>query len=418
LYSWNGSRGRRGSSIGICGQADAEGSFRLNPYRSKFFDIVAYPAAGQPYLILQKSVEWPDSATSRKVDIALPRGVLVRGKITESPSGKPVEGASIQYYSCARKPRLPEGILTRWQGIVLSGPDGTFQIAVPAGRGTLLIHGPTPDYLAQVIGSEELSSGEPKPGGVRNYVHAAVHLDLPPGAPPRDVSATLRKGVTVRGRLFGPQGEPVPEALMLSRSVHPYDPAWRANMALVTLRGGQFELPGCDPEKSTTVYFLDTEHQWGASVDLSGRSAGQPVVVRLQPCGSATVRCIDFEAKPIAGPVPTSLQIVMTPGLGKYYRGLLRNATKGQWLADEDFVANFDRKDYWSPGPVAGQDGRCTFPCLVPGALYRLYDNQAHTIHDVAKDFSVKPGERLQLPDVVLERPEKGQDSSRKKNAP
>jgi beta-lactamase regulating signal transducer with metallopeptidase domain/protocatechuate 3,4-dioxygenase beta subunit len=404
LYSWNSSRGRHGSWIGISGQADANGHFRLNPYPSKFFDIAAYPATGQPYLILQKPLDWPDGATSQKVDLALPRGILVRGKIIESPSGKPVGGAAVQYHACERNPHLPKGVLTRWQGIVVSDSQGEFQIAVPAGRGTLLIHGPTPDYITQVIGSEELGSGKPQPGGIRNYVHAARHLDLAPNAPAQQVTVSLRRGITVRGRLVDPQGKPVPEALMLSRLVRASSPEWRTSP--LTVRGGAFELPGCDPKQSTTVYFLDAEHQQGASVELSGRAAEHPLVVQLQPCGSASVRFVDFEAKPIAGPVPTSLNIVMTPGLGKYYRGLFRNATKGQWLADEDFVANFDRKDYWSPGPVADQDGRCTFPCLVPGASYRLYDNLGHTIHDVAKDFSAKPGERLQLPDLVMERPE------------
>jgi hypothetical protein len=99
------------------------------------------------------------------------------------------------------------------------------------------------------------------------------------------------------------------------------------------------------------------------------------------------------------------LMVVMTPGPGKYYHGVLRTAKNGQWIADEDSIANFDRKHYWPPGPVADQDGRCTFPCLIPGVIYRLYDDRGHTINDVAKNFSVKPGERLQLPDIVMERP-------------
>jgi hypothetical protein len=404
VYSCNGPSGRLGSSVGICGQTDAEGRFRLSPYPSEFFGLTAYPAEAQPYLILKKELTWPNGADSLKIEITLPRGILVRGKISESPSGKPVNRASIQYHSCSGNPNLSEDVVTQWQGIVLSDSAGTFQIAVPAGRGTLLIHGPTPDYIAQVVGSEALNSGEPKPGGIRNYVGAALHLDLPPDAPTQEVTATLRRGVTVKGRVLDPQGRSLQEVLMLSRQyVASESPEWRAWPIIV--RGGEFELPGCDPEKGTTTYFLDPGHQWGASVELSGRSTEQPVVVRLHPCGSASVRFVDFQGKPIAG-LEAMLEVVMTPGLGKYSRGLLRRVKTGQWVADEDSIANFDRKHYWLSGLVSDHDGRCTFPCLVPGAIYRLYDNKGHTINDVARDFSVKTGEQLQLPDIVMEHPQ------------
>jgi hypothetical protein len=233
-------------------------------------------------------------------------------------------------------------------------------------------------------------------------VHAAVHLDLAPSAPAKEVTVVLRKGDTVSGRLLDPQGKPAAEVLMLSRLVWPTTTNWRAFP--ITVRDGRFELPGCDPEKSTLVYFLDPTHQWGATVELGGRSAAEPAVVRLQPCGSASVRFVDSAGKPIAGLDPM-LEIVMTPGPGKHYHGLIRRTEKGQWLADEDFIANFDGQHYWFPGPVTDRDGRVTLPCLVPGATYRLYNNGGHMVHDVAKDFSVRPGERLQLPDIVMERP-------------
>jgi beta-lactamase regulating signal transducer with metallopeptidase domain/protocatechuate 3,4-dioxygenase beta subunit len=401
LFSWNGPRGRLGSATGISGRADADGRFRLTPYPSKFFDIAAYPATGQPYLILQKPLDGPDGATSQKVDIALPRGILVHGKVIERLSGKPIAGATVQYCPCARNPHVPRGVLTQWQGIVLSNAQGAFQIAVPAGRGTLLVHGPTPDYVARVIGSEELDSGKPPPGGIRTYAHAVQHLDLTPNSPAQEVTATLRRGVTVRGCLIDPQGKPVSEALMLSQIVRATNPQWRA--CPLTVRGGEFELPGCDIEHSTTVYFLDPEHQQGASVELSGCAAEHLPVVQLQPCGSASVRFVDSQGKAIAG-LEAMLEVVMTPGLGKYFHGVNRRVKNGQWIADEDSIANFDRKHYWFPGLVADGDGRCTFPCLAPGAIYRLYNNHGHVINDVAKDFSVKPGERLQLPDIVMER--------------
>jgi beta-lactamase regulating signal transducer with metallopeptidase domain/protocatechuate 3,4-dioxygenase beta subunit len=391
-----------GSAVGIAGRADASGRFRLNPYPGKFFEVTAYPPNGQPYLTLQnRNVPWPEGAASQKVEMALPRGVLVRGKITEQPSGKPVEGASVQYYSHADNPHDREDVVTRWQGRVLSHADGTFEIAVPAGKGTLLVHGPTPDYVQQVIGSNQVRYG--RPGGERYYVHASIPLDLQPGAGAHAVTASLQRGVTVRGRLLGPSGKTVEEAVMLtSLYISPLNVNYRA--LPLKVREGWFELPGCHPEKSTSVYFVDPKNRLGAVLEVSGRMAGrQPLEVRLAPCGTATARFIDPQGKPLSNLQP-SLKLVMTPGPGGFRRIL--DLKDDRLWADEDSVANFDRLNYWWPGPRTNQQGRCTFPALIPGANYRLdvFDKAASKW--VTKDFSVASGETLQLPEMVINQQE------------
>jgi hypothetical protein len=387
-----------GSAVGIAGRADGNGRFRLSPYPGKFFEVTAYPPNGQPYLTLQKrNVPWPEKAASQKLKMALPRGVLVRGKITEQPSGRSVEGASVQYYSHAGNPHDREDIVTRWQGTVVSSGDGAFAIAVPAGKGTLLVHGPTPDYVQQVIGSNQLYYG--RPGGKRYYVHASIPLDLEPGAETHEVTASLQRGVTVRGRLVGPSGKAVEDALMLtSLYISPLNVNYRA--LPLKVREGWFELPGCHPETSTSVYFLDPKNRLGAVLEVSGRMAGpQTLEVRLAPCGSATARFIDPQGKPLVNFQP-GLKIIMTPGLGTFRPP--RPGESREWLADEDFVGNFDRLNYWWPGPRTDQQGRCTFPALIPGANYRLdvFDKAASKW--VTKDFSVASGETLQLPEMVI----------------
>ena len=68
------------------------------------------------------------------------------------------------------------------------------------------------------------------------------------------------------------------------------------------VRDGRFEIPGCDPEKPPTFHFFDREHELGAMVELSGKTAAHgPVTVQLQPCGAVKVRFTDPQGKPIAG---------------------------------------------------------------------------------------------------------------------
>src|SRR5262249_31115361 len=148
--------------------------------------------------------------------IDLPRGVLVRGKIREAASDRPVAEASVQFLPDEKNNRnLRSNLVTGWEGTVVSGDDGTFRIAVPAGRGHLLIHSPASDYVLQEIGSSEIVYG--KPGGERYYAHGLVRLDLKPGDDVHDVAVTFRRGARVSGRLIGPDGKPVAQALMISR---------------------------------------------------------------------------------------------------------------------------------------------------------------------------------------------------------
>jgi len=389
-----------GSMVGVPGRADGNGRFRLNPYPGKFFDVTAYPPNGQPYLILQKTVTWPEKAASQAVEMALPRGVLVRGKITEDVSGKAVEGAAVQYYPHANNTHVREAVLTGWQGTVISDGGGMFQIAVSPGKGTLLVHGPTPDYVQQIIGSNEIYYGQA--GGRRYYVHASVPLNLDPDAKAPEVTVSLRPGIAVRGRLVGPAGKVMDETLMLtSFYVSPLNVNYRA--LPVHLREGEFELPGCHPEEGTSVYFLDPKNRLGAVVKVSGRSAGdQALEVRLTPCGTATTRFVDTEGKPLVDFQP-GLKIMMTPGVGTFRPPA--GGGGGEWWADEDFVANFDRLNHWD-GPRTDQQGRCTFPALIPGATYRLdvFDKAASKW--VTQDFSVRSGETLQLSEMVIKRPE------------
>jgi hypothetical protein len=75
------------------------------------------------------------------------------------------------------------------------------------------------------------------------------------------------------------------------------------------------------------------------------------------------------------------------------------SGNKTELTSDQDFVSNFDREHYWNK-PLTDEQGRCTFPALIPGATYRLfaYDKSGNLFD---KDFSVKSGETLDLGDIV-----------------
>ena len=381
--------------------ADAEGRFRMNPTPGQYFRVSAYAPAGEPYLIPQVEFAWTKGAARREINIELPRGVLIRGTVAEAGTGRAVPDASVQYLPI-RPPSSPE-VISGWQAIVPSGPDGRFAIAVLPGKGHLLIHGPSRDYVNVSAGSQQLYNG--KSGGTRNYAHAILPYEAKAGPDPLTLDATLKPGVTLKGRVIDPDGKPVLEAEIITRlSIWPLSISWRGDFT-IPVRDGAFELHGLDPDSTVPCYFLDAKNQLGATLEASAKLAAAPLTVRLQPCGAAKARFVDPEGQPVKGRGLSNFSIVATPGPSEMSQA---PADRDALAADEELMANVDRLHYWH---ATGSDaeGRVTFPVLIPGALYRLVDDSQRNVQDVGvpvrRDFTVKPGETLDLGDILYVKP-------------
>ena len=132
-----------GSMHSVPGKADAQGRYRISPTPGIRFGVTAYPPDGAPYLTRRlPEIDWDDAAKIKQLDVTLPRGVLVRGKVVESENGVPIAGATVQYVpEETNNPNYADDILTGWQGIQISNDRGEFEIVVLPGPGHLLVHG-------------------------------------------------------------------------------------------------------------------------------------------------------------------------------------------------------------------------------------------------------------------------------------
>ena len=109
--------------------------------------------------------------------------MLIRGKVAEEGTGRPVAGASIQFFPAKRAEGRSS---TASDASVTSKADGSFQLAVPPGKGHLMVVGPTLDYIPREIGGGTLYGGG-QPGGHRLYAHDIVAYDVQAGEAPRDL---------------------------------------------------------------------------------------------------------------------------------------------------------------------------------------------------------------------------------------
>lgn len=384
-------------------RTDREGRYSLNPFPGDSFELTVFPPDGQPFLPWKRGLSFT-RASRLETDVELDRGVLLRGRVDEKPSGRPVAQALVVY-----RRRDPQSLGSRlWDWIhgaletTITRSDGSFELAVPSGAGALYVIGGTHDYVHVQTSVGEQEYG--RPSLIHEYPDAIVPLDLKPNVEPSVVSATLRRGVTLRARVLGPDGKPADRFIALSKAYIPtgielFQATWNA----MECRGGELILPGSDPEKGGTVYLFDHEHALGATVDFAGTQAmGPPLTVELQPCGKAKVRYVDGMGKPVVAHQPW-LMISLTPGTvmaAVTVTGKDDQKLEGDWI----MWANFDRER--SETRKTDADGWATIAALIPGAPYAIAnEGTLDMIRGMERtEFRVKPGETVTLPEIVAPR--------------
>jgi hypothetical protein len=383
-------------------ETDDAGQARINSWPAQVYYVTAYPPEGQPYLIARGQVNWPNGALEQTLNLALPRGVLVHGKVTEEGSGKPLPAAHVQFDTGARNGE--EVTMT-----IRTGSDGSFHLGAEPKPGHLFIRGREDDFVFQTIDSRVVREGQP--GGGRLYSHAYAALDLKPGMGSQEVNLVVRRGATVEGRVVGPDGQPVGEAWIFSRLI--LEPRQGAYMYWSgsyhgKLRNGRFEIRGLAPGAEVPVYFLEPERKLGAVVNLSAKSmAGGPNTVRLEPCGSARAWLVDPDGKPVAKPVRgLNIRMVVTPGSAMNAHPNEKEASL--LFDDEDELTRVDLINY-ETAPAPDALGRIELPVLIPGATYRLIDYtmyvQGQTGPEIRKEFTIKAGQKLNLGDIRIAKP-------------
>ncbi len=224
------------------------------------------------------------------------------------------------------------------------------------------------------------------------------------------MNITLRKGVTLKGQVIGPDGASVPDAWMFSRVyTSPRSPLFQRWLPDYhgTARSGQFQIHGLDPASEVAVSFLEPKRKLGATVRVAGKWAGgEPVIVKLEPCGTATARLVGPDTKPLRGfTARAPISMVVTPGEFSH----IKAKKEGTFLAEAGVLIAVDPVNYPKP-PASDDQGQIVFPALIPGTTYQIVDRStagAEPGPQLRKEFTVKPGEALDLGDMLIEKPGK-----------
>ena len=155
---------------GVEATTDAQGRYQVNGLSTvRGFKLFTEAPAGQPYVncgfISPAGDAKPGPIT---FDIALKRGVLVRGRLTDKATGKPVRG-HVEYYAFQDNAHVDEFPNFKRESQVTSffmqATDGRFTIPALPGRGLITARAPEEGYL-HGLGADAIKGFDRQTGGV------------------------------------------------------------------------------------------------------------------------------------------------------------------------------------------------------------------------------------------------------------
>jgi RNA polymerase sigma factor (sigma-70 family) len=273
--------------------ADEQGRYRFTGLpRGKGNRIRVRPPKDLPYLPIVTTVPVKDPLVEANVDVDLPRGVWVDVTAKDKATGQPVPG-SVSYFILPDKPspnRFERPFADSYNDFMSIRNDGTFRFVALPRKAILAFRTEWDKYP---IAKEAPTVQLPSALSSSNYAAFAT-IDPKPGAETVKVDFVLDAGGVVKGRVVGPDREPL-EGVLVAGLRHDWytDAGWPP-----TKKKGEFTALGLDPKHPRLLCFADWNKKLAGSVVLRGDEREQ-VTVKLQPWGTVSGRLLDTDGKAI-----------------------------------------------------------------------------------------------------------------------
>ena len=276
---------------------DAQGRFRFYNLARKFTNrLDVYVPAGLPYFRRRLTVESQGPGLGPvAAEIELSRGALIRGRLTDKASGKPVRGRV--FYAPFKGNLNAARILGYVENGSVSDEAGRFSVVGVPGRGVVIVTAGTgedlfyprlrstsPEHRRQGLAlpdDESLLDTIPRPTSlIGSNVYKVI--DVPEGRDDFqvDFGLALRPGRTINVRVVDPLGKSLQGVAAFGLREPRLDSGG--------IRGdGLFDVHDLDAAWPRRVFFHQPERDIACFVDLTGNEAGD-VTARLSlACGSS-----------------------------------------------------------------------------------------------------------------------------------
>jgi hypothetical protein len=315
------------------------------------------------------------------MDLALRRGVIIRGQVIEEGTGRPVQDVGVLYAPRWGNPHVGDDDDVRSHA--LTDAQGRFTLTGVPGPGVILAEASS-DYIRHSPSPVDFTYES------NLRVHGLVRLEIPTGNNVPDVIVKLKKGVTLEARATNPAGATF-------ESIRAWCPELKSRLdhtwfSLAKFPGGRFRLPGAEPGRTYRVFMIDSALRFAAVATLKAdpdRKA--PIEVVLEPTAAVRGRVLDVDGKPIEGAQILLKIQYADPGSEFIEKDLVRDAGSGYYsqVTNEPinrfYPAEFDYKG------------------LIPGVRYIVmwYPGKGESAWRVVEPL--KPGEERDLGDLRSE---------------
>jgi RNA polymerase sigma factor (sigma-70 family) len=327
-------------------------------------------AGGMPFLNSIKLIDETPGLEPLTVNFELERGMVVRGRLTDRSTGKPVRGL-VSYYALKDNPHVKDfrnigdlPVVVDGRGEV--GSDGSFTVVALPGPGLLCVWADDDRFTRAVEGWDgHPMKTVPFPVNPIMY-HALVPInpsEQTPGSTSCDIA--LEPGRTLTGSVVGPDGQPLTGVLAMGvTAVLPaprYQTRFLEQPLYQKLETAEFMVYGLSPRKPRALILIHREKGLGKVRLLRGDESG-PLTVRLEPLGALSGRAIDAEGRPWQG-----VQLTVSLNLDATDRKTLPYEAQ-TWAP---FIAVGKNELFNRLGTTDG-DGKFRVEGLLPGLRYEM----------------------------------------------
>ncbi len=375
---------------------NADGNFRLQSARTfgvaQTISITARPPAGLPYLERSLSLRRHPGVTEEKVQFTLDRGALITGEVLEEGSGQPVSYARI-FATTRFDPKSFQSIGTL---VAFSDPDGKFGFVAKPGTIDVSVEACSCDFVMRPVQIQRNLGRTTTVFASRN-VFAHVTLDVTADTQ-GNVKFLVARGVTVRGEIVGSDGKTPAEVAM--RRPYPQYSGFTDNYRFDMLTThGHFAVHGVSTDGEMPAVFLDAAGDEGKYETVRGAETGALKKITLEKCGSATVRFVDPDGKPVAAKQQT-VSIVFgdqtKPAVGIAPAEAVLPFSFPNWEVDFEKFQNQATDD----------QGRLNLTHLVPGLTYMVRTGNLRP-DGLSENMliRVQSGQHVDAPDIVVQKP-------------
>ena len=291
-----------GTHTAVTARTDAAGRFHLDGVpKAEFYQIQVNPREGiDAFLRRWEIINDTEGLKPLEATVEVPPGVIVIGRLIDKATGRVVPPGNVEYT------KAPDNVAAGDALDFSRLADSAFGLTVPPGRGMIAgasaVEGAVDPYVAA-----RLKPGDVKANTLeeRGYTHELVgnhtyrFIDVPAGSGPLNVDLELTRGPSLKGRLIGPDGQPVVGADAYGLSAC----NWAGTVASRPLDADTFEVGGLELGHPRLLVFTHKVRKLVGAAVLKDKDlkSNAPLEVKLVPAGAIAGRLVDEDGLPWAG---------------------------------------------------------------------------------------------------------------------